>query len=254
MTRPPPQWLSPDSAPDSFPPIEAALESPDGLLCLGGDLSEARLLCAYRRGIFPWYTEGQPILWWSPSPRCVLSPREIKISRSLAKTCRNGGFEFTMDRDFPAVIDACAAPRRGGDRATWITAEMRAAYINLHRSGHAHSAEVWRDGRLAGGLYGVAVGAVFFGESMFSRDRDGSKAALVCLARVLRGRGFRLIDCQIRSAHMSRLGAREISRADFKRRLETDCAVEKPAAAWHIGPVPVRELAGDERLSDKVCD
>lgn len=248
MTRRPLLWLSPHSAPDSFPPVETALTAPNGLLCLGGDLSERRLLCAYRRGIFPWYGERQPIMWWSPSPRCVLLPRELKISRSLKKTCRNGGLAFSVDRDFPAVIGACAGARRDG-ADTWITAQMRVAYINLHRSGYAHSVEVWRDGRLVGGLYGIAIGAVFFGESMFSAARDGSKVALVCLARVLQARGFRLIDCQVSSAHLFSLGARELLRADFQQRLEVDCAVEQPVGAWPAGPVPAREMVDNGRVA-----
>jgi len=173
-------WLSPHDAPESFPPLEQALEDPAGLLAAGGDLSSERLLAAYRRGIFPWYSPGQPVLWWSPDPRAVLFPEEFRVSRSLAKTLRNGGFSTSVDRDFPAVIDGCAAPRPASP-GTWITSEMRSAYLELHRLGHAHSIEIYREGNLAGGLYGVRLGGVFFGESMFSRERDASKTALARL-------------------------------------------------------------------------
>jgi leucyl/phenylalanyl-tRNA--protein transferase len=170
-------WLSGHDAPDWFPPPEQALEDPPGLLAAGGDLSCPRLIAAYRRGIFPWYSPGQPVLWWSPDPRAVLFPEEFRRSRSLAKTLRNGGFTTAIDRDFAAVIDGCAAPRAASP-GTWITSEMRTAYLELHRLGHAHSIEAWRHGALAGGLYGVRLGGVFFGESMFSAERDASKVAL----------------------------------------------------------------------------
>jgi leucyl/phenylalanyl-tRNA---protein transferase len=208
-------WLSAHDSPEWFPPPEQALEDPPGLLAAGGDLSPERLLAAYRRGIFPWYSPGQPVLWWSPDPRAVLFPEEFHCTRSLAKTLRNGGFGLSRDRDFAAVIDGCAAPRAGSP-GTWITSDMRAAYLELHRLGHAHSIEVWRSGSLAGGLYGVRLGAVFFGESMFSRERDASKAALAHLVELCRRNGLVVIDCQLPSRHLQSLGSRSIPRSQFQ--------------------------------------
>ncbi len=201
-----------------FPPPQRALRHPNGLLAAGGDLSPQRLLSAYRQGIFPWYSEGEPILWWSPDPRMVLFPEEVKISRSLAKVLRNREYEIRFDTAFEEVLAGCAAPRE--DQAgTWITPEMHAAYSEMHRLGYAHSAETWIGGKLAGGLYGVALGAVFFGESMFSRERDASKIALVALTRHLAALGFRLIDCQMHTDHLASLGARTIARRDFSQLL-----------------------------------
>ncbi|MGH8151047.1 MAG: leucyl/phenylalanyl-tRNA--protein transferase [Steroidobacteraceae bacterium] len=211
-------WLSPDDAPERFPPLERALDEPQGLLAAGGDLSQARLLAAYERGIFPWYSPGQPVLWWSPNPRAVLYPEEFRCSRSLAKRLRNGGFETSIDRDFDAVIRGCAAPRSTGP-GTWITPEMRAAYLSLHRSGHAHSFETYRDARLVGGLYGVQLGRVFFGESMFSREADASKVALARLVEYCRVEGVVVIDCQLPSRHLASLGSRLIPRAAFQELL-----------------------------------
>ena len=208
-------WLSPHDAPEWFPPPEQALEEPAGLLAAGGDLSPERLVAAYRRGIFPWYSPGQPVLWWAPDPRAVLFPEEFRLSRSLAKTLRHGGFVPSVDRDFAAVIDGCAAPRMASP-GTWITSEMRQAYLDLHHLGHAHSIEVHRDGELAGGLYGVRLGGVFFGESMFSRARDASKAALAHLVRLARSHNLAVIDCQLPSRHLASLGARTIPRSQFQ--------------------------------------
>ncbi len=208
-------WLSPQDAPEWFPPLEQALEEPAGLLAAGGDLSPQRLLAAYRRGIFPWYSPGQPVLWWSPDPRAVLFPDEFHCSRSLAKRLRRGGFEASLDRDFSAVIDGCAAPRAASP-GTWITAEMRAAYLALQRLGAAHSIEISRGGVLIGGLYGVRLGGVFFGESMFSRERDASKAALAHLVAVCQRNGLAVIDCQLPSRHLLSLGARTIPRSQFQ--------------------------------------
>ena len=201
-----------------FPPRSHALREPNGLLAAGGDLSIERLLEAYRRGIFPWFSDGDPILWWSPDPRMVLFPAELKISRSLAKTLRRNRFRLTADRAFGEVIDACRAPRPGQD-GTWITGQMSAAYRRLHEAGHAHSVEAWLDDELAGGLYGVALGRAFFGESMFARVTDASKVALVALVRQLARWRFGLIDCQMNTPHLASLGAREIPREDFARRL-----------------------------------
>ncbi|APE31761.1 leucyl/phenylalanyl-tRNA--protein transferase [Halomonas aestuarii] len=205
-------WL-PDH-PVCFPPVESALRDPDGLLAAGGALTPDWLLAAYRHGIFPWFSGNQPILWWTPDPRMVLVPGEIRVRRSLAKRLRNAGFTITADRAFEAVMAACAAPR-DGQPGTWITREMRAAYTRLHRLGAAHSVEVWQADQLVGGLYGVAMGPVFFGESMFSRRPDASKVALVQLARAMAAGDGRLIDCQMHTAHLASLGARDIARNEF---------------------------------------
>jgi leucyl/phenylalanyl-tRNA---protein transferase len=218
-------WLSPQDAPEWFPPLEQALDEPPGLLAAGGDLSPPRLLAAYRRGIFPWYSPGQPVLWWSPDPRAVLFPEEFNCSRSLAKTIRNGGFELVVDRDFAAVIDACAAPRPHAP-GTWITSEMRNAYLRLHRLGLAHSIEAWRAGKLAGGLYGVRLGGVFFGESMFSRERDASKVALAHLVEVCLRNSIGVIDCQLPSPHLASLGSRTIPRLQFQALLREHVSLE----------------------------
>jgi leucyl/phenylalanyl-tRNA---protein transferase len=217
-------WLSPQDAPERFPPLERALDEPQGLLAAGGDLSPARLLAAYRRGIFPWYSPGQPVLWWSPDPRAVLYPEEFRCSRSLAKTLRNRGFDTVIDRDFAGVVSGCAAPRASGF-GTWITAEMRAAYLELHRAGHAHSFETYLGGRLVGGLYGVRLGGVFFGESMFSRERDSSKVALARLVEFCRAERIAVIDCQLTSRHLESLGSRLIPRSAFRDLLRL-----------HVGP------------------
>jgi len=217
-------WLSPQDAPEWFPPLEQALEEPSGLLAAGGDLSPERLLAAYRRGIFPWYSPGQPVLWWSPDPRAVLFPEEFHCTRSLAKTLRNGGFTAAIDRNFGAVIDGCAAPRAASP-GTWITSEMRAAYLKLHRLGYAHSVESWRGNALVGGLYGVHLGGVFFGESMFSRERDASKVALAHLVAACERNSLAVIDCQLPSRHLSSLGARTIPRSQFQALLREQVSV-----------------------------
>ncbi len=197
-----------------FPPVETALREPNGLLAMGGDLSMERLLDAYRHGIFPWFNPGEPILWWSPDPRMVLVPDEIRVTRSLAKRIRNGGFELRVDTAFAEVMRGCAAPRDAAG-GTWISPVMIAAYTRLFDAGYAHSVETWRDGRLVGGLYGVAIGRMFFGESMFSREADASKVALVRLSRQLQDWDFGLIDCQMETAHLASLGARTLPRVVF---------------------------------------
>ena len=209
------KWLERD---DPFPAPEASLRQPNGLLCAGADLSVARLLDAYRHGIFPWYSGGEPILWWSPDPRMVLFCDELKVSRSLAKSLRNKGFATTVDAAFPRVVQSCAAPRKG-EAGTWLGTDMQAAYLALHRAGHAHSVETWLGGRLVGGLYGVALGRMFYGESMFSRATDASKVALVALVEALRRREFPMIDCQQRTPLLASMGAREIPRRQFLRRV-----------------------------------
>jgi len=211
--------LAPD--PESpFPSVEQALDNPRGLLAAGGDLSPARLLNAYRNGIFPWYSEGQPILWWSPAPRCVLRPSAVHVSRRLRRRYNQGRFTLTADRAFAPVIEACSEPRRDHDE-TWITAEMRSAYTRLHQLGIAHSVEVWLDDELAGGIYGLALGRVFFGESMFSRHEDASKIALVALCRQLQQWDFTLLDCQLSNPHLLSMGAEEIPREEFHQYLKT---------------------------------
>jgi leucyl/phenylalanyl-tRNA--protein transferase len=212
-------WLRPDDPPEAFPPVDTALGEPDGLLCAGGDLSTPRLLEAYRRGIFPWFSEGQPILWGSPDPRTVLYPAEFRVARSLAKTLRNRGFTVTQDREFGRVMQLCADPALRPE-GTWISPQMQAAYGRLHEQGHAHSFETRLDGELVGGLYGVALGRVFFGESMFSLERDASKVALHALVRHMLASGGRLIDCQVASTHLASLGARNVPRREFVRQLD----------------------------------
>ncbi len=202
-----------------FPPVGRALREPNGLLAAGGDLSPERLLEAYRHGIFPWFNEDDPILWWSPDPRMVLFPQELKVSRSLRKTLRAGRYEVRADTAFEQVMHACAAPRNG-QHGTWIHPEMIAAYTELHHMGYAHSIEVWMNGELAGGLYGMSIGRMFFGESMFSRRSDASKIALAHLCAQLVRWNFGMIDCQMNTRHLASLGAREISRNEFVARLQ----------------------------------
>ena len=227
-------WLDPS---DTFPPVARALGQPNGLLAAGADLSVERLLAAYARGIFPWFNEGEPVLWWSPDPRMVLFVDEMHVSRSLARQLRRRSWRVTADRAFAAVVDACAAPRRGGP-GTWILPVMREAYTALAARGVAHSVEVW-DGRdLVGGLYGVAVGRMFYGESMFSRRSGASKAALLQLTRWLVGWGFELIDCQMSTPHLASLGAREIPRADFVRRVRRLAAQPGVPGPWGFGMEP----------------
>jgi leucyl/phenylalanyl-tRNA--protein transferase len=224
-------WLSRTNRAEPFPPPSEALAEPNGLLAAGGDLAPERLLAAYTLGIFPWYQEGQPILWWSPDPRAVLIPDELKVSRSLRRSVAKRGFEFRVDTEFESVVAACAAPRNYGG-GTWITDEMAAAYANMHRLGWAHSFETWHDGGLAGGLYGIAIGRVFFGESMFTRVTDASKVALVHAVAFLRERGFELIDCQVASAHTLSLGAREIPREAFLQSLAKLCDPRGEPQIW----------------------
>ncbi|MGV8844467.1 MAG: leucyl/phenylalanyl-tRNA--protein transferase [Pseudomonas sp.] len=209
-------WLQRDSR--KFPALDSALREPNGLLAAGGDLTAERLVQAYRHGCFPWYEEGQPILWWSPDPRTVLFPDELHVSRSLSKCLRQGRYAVTFDTDFAAVIRACAGPRQGAD-GTWITTPMQAAYWQLHQRGIAHSVEVWLDGELVGGLYGLAIGQLFFGESMFSHADNASKVGFASLVAHLREWGFALIDCQMPTQHLHSFGARAISRTAFAQHL-----------------------------------
>lgn len=216
-----------------FPSVEQALRHPNGLLAAGADLSVDRLLTAYRNGIFPWFSDGDPLLWWSPDPRMVLLTDELKISRSLAKSIRNRRYEVRIDTAFGQVLDGCAGPRRE-QPGTWLGREMRAAYQRLHQLGYAHSFETWRDGELQGGLYGMAIGRMFFGESMFSRAPDASKVALAALAGELHTRGYPMIDCQMNTSHLASLGAREIRRADFLRAVSALVNYAEPPGPWQF--------------------
>lgn len=225
--------IQPGDPPEAFPDPARALREPDGLLAVGGDLSPARLLYAYAHGIFPWYDAGLPILWWSPDPRAVFLPDTLHVSRSLQKRMRRGGYQFRLDTAFPEVMLACAGPRPqhpGG--GTWLNDEMQAAYQELHRLGNAHSAELWIDGELKGGLYGVAVGRVFFGESMFSHATDASKIVLVELMRRLDDWGYAFMDCQVQSDHLQRMGSVPVPRADFLQMLARLCEEAVSPAAW----------------------
>lgn len=201
-----------------FPPVDAALS--DGLLAVGGDLSVDRLLLAYRSGIFPWFNEEDPILWWSPDPRCVLFPEGLKVSKSMKALLKKEAFDFRMDTDFEQTIISCATVPREGQPGTWITPDIAAAYIALHQQGYAHSAEAWQDGQLVGGLYGVLLGKVFFGESMFSRVSNASKYAFIRLVQQLQDQGIRMIDCQMHTPHLESLGAELIPRSRFIRLLK----------------------------------
>ena len=215
-----------------FPLPEHA--EPDGLLAVGGDLSPARLLSAYSQGIFPWYSEGEPILWWSPAPRLVLYPDEFHLPRRLARTIRQNVFTISADTAFGEVIGTCARVRTDSGEGTWITAAMRAAYIHLHELGFAHSIECWHQGRLAGGLYCVCLDRVFFGESMFTMVRDASKVALARLVEHARASGIRMIDCQMTTAHLLRFGAREIDRQQFQEELQAFIREIRPQKKWRL--------------------
>jgi len=216
-----------------FPPLEAALHEPDGLLAAGGDLSPTRLLNAYAQGIFPWFSPGEPILWWSPDPRVVFDTAGFRLARRFRRQFRHSDWTIGADTDFEAVMRACALiPRRGQDGGTWIGAQMLAAYLELHRLGHAHSIEVRDGSRLVGGLYGVAIGRMFFGESMFSAESGGSKLALAALARVLAGWGWPLLDAQVGNPHLASLGARELPRAQFAARVAELTALPGRPGSW----------------------
>jgi len=234
-------WLGPNDPPEAFPPIQAALVEPDGLLAAGGDLSEERLLYAYRHGIFPWYDEGQPILWWSPDPRCVLKLPDYHVARRLRRQMSASTAELTINRSFADVVRACAGPRRS-QQDTWITDDMFAAYQALHRSGWAHSIEIREDKRLVGGVYGLAIGRVFFGESMFSTTANASKLALLGLCNILKNNAFELIDCQVVSQHLLTLGATMMPRSAFTAVLVGACNPASAFENWPNDPIPVREL------------
>jgi leucyl/phenylalanyl-tRNA--protein transferase len=223
-------YLTPDRA--WFPPVEEADE--DGILAVGGDLSVERLVNAYAKGVFPWYSEGLPILWHCPNPRFVLEPNKLHVPKSLKKTLTKGGYEVRLDTAFEDVIDGCARTRRPGQRGTWITRDMRKAYVRLHEAGIAHSAEAWRDGQLLGGLYGVSLGAVFYGESMFARADDASKVAFVTLVQWLTGWGVELIDCQQETQHLARFGAEPWPRQKFVKEVERLVKAPGKKGPWRL--------------------
>jgi len=223
--------LNSNNPQEPFPPVKTALTEPNGLLAVGGCLSATRLINAYQQGIFPWFNPDEPILWWSPNPRLILTPAKIKISRSLAKTIRQQRFQLSVDRAFPEVIEACSATRHDAN-GTWITNEMKHAYTRLHQQGIAHSAEAWKNGELVGGLYGVAIGQVFFGESMFYRQTDASKVVFAQLVKQLHLWNYQLIDCQVHSHHLVSLGAYEISRDDFLKKLTNYYLNPPSSSAW----------------------
>lgn len=226
---------------------DPSLAEPDGLLAVGGDLSPERLLQAYARGLFPWYSTGEPILWWCPDPRWILRPSELHVGRTLGRLLRRAPFRVTADTVFEEIVDRCARKRRPGQRGTWITKDMRAAYERLHALGWAHSIEAWDGERLAGGLYGVSLGGAFFGESMFADIPDASKVAFVSLARVLGTRGFGLIDCQVHTEHLERFGARALPRSEFLRLLRDEVAKPTWRGVW-AWPEVSGEEAGEEPL------
>lgn len=225
--------LDPTNPEQAFPPLHKALSEPNGLLAIGGCLSSPRLINAYQHGAFPWYNPGEPILWWSPNPRLVLFPEQLQVSRSLAKTLRKNYFTVTFDQAFDEVIKACAQPRKDS-AGTWITEDIHKAYIALHTMGIAHSAEAWFEGELVGGLYGVAIGQVFFGESMFHFKTDASKVVFATLAQQLQQWGYRLIDCQVHTQHLQSFGAQEIERTEFASLLERYCHQAADKHAWAL--------------------
>jgi leucyl/phenylalanyl-tRNA--protein transferase len=228
-----PFWIDPNDTTYQFPDVSLALIEPDGLLAIGGSLSPPRLINAYCQGIFPWYNEDQPILWWSPDPRAVLFPRKLHVSRSLRKTLRKNLFTLSIDQAFEAVINACSESRLT-QQGTWISPQMKAAYCKMHQLGHAHSVECWQDNRLVGGLYGLAFGKVFFGESMFSRVTDASKVAFVHFAQQLRSWGFLIIDCQVETEHLTSLGAELIPRKEFVHMLQNLCYLPTKPGPWQF--------------------
>lgn len=223
--------LNPHDRNQPFPSVALALQDPNGLLAVGGCLSQRRLLNAYRHGIFPWYSEGEPILWWSPDPRLVLFPEKLAVSRSMRKVLRRGEFRFSFDACFDVVVDACSKPRAYAE-GTWISPAIKRAFSQLHEQGFAHSFETWREGELVGGLYGLALGQAFFGESMFHRASNASKAGLAFAVDRLEAWGYRLIDCQVYSSHLASLGAEEIPRAEFVRLLDEYCERPPAKSAW----------------------
>lgn len=244
MSRTRVAWLSPSDPPDAFPDTADALTEPDGLLAAGGDLSSERLLAAYSSGIFPWYDDGQPVLWWSPDPRCVLQPADLHISRRLRQQMRKSRAELRFNHAFAGVIRACAGERRS-QQGTWITDDMIAAYAQLHAEGWAHSVEVWEENVLTGGLYGLCIGRVFFGESMFSASHNTSKMAMLGLAQHMQSSDLELVDCQVVSQHLVTMGARAIPRSDFTRILKRACDPPTRHDEWPTSPIQIADLLRD---------
>ncbi len=245
MTTPRIAWISEDDPPDAFPEISAALTAPDGLLAAGGDLKPDRLLYAYRRGVFPWFDSGQPILWWSPDPRCVIRPDSFHVARRLRRTIRNSDLSVSFNKAFSTVIESCALDRVGQE-GTWITAEMIEAYSSLHAQGWAHSVEVWRDDELIGGLYGLAIGMAFFGESMFSQASNASKIAMWALCDHLAHQKFNILDCQVVSPHLTTLGATLMPRAEFGALLKRACDPATRLIDWPENRLPVAKLLASD--------
>lgn len=237
-------WLTADDPPQEFPPVANALREPAGLLAAGGDLSPERLLAAYRRGIFPWYDEGQPVLWWSPDPRCVFQKGDLHLARRLRRELRRSTAQVRFNTAFADVIRACAGPRRY-EQGTWITSDMIDAYERLHRAGWAHSVEVWQDDKLIGGLYGLVIGRAVFGESMFSQRSNASKIALLALDRMLADGTFGLIDCQVQSRHLTDMGASIMPRTGFVETLDSLCDPPDPFENWPNAPITACELMQD---------
>lgn len=233
MTGIGPFWLDPNDKTESFPDVSLALREPNGLLAVGGALTSRRLLNAYMQGIFPWYNQGQPVLWWCPDPRAVLFPSDARVSRSMRKEIRKGAFKVTADTAFQQVIRACAAPR-ANSHGTWITQDVIDAYTHLHNIGLAHSVETWHHGQLVGGLYGISLGKVFFGESMFSHMTNASKIAFIYLVHELEAWGYDVVDCQIQSAHLRSLGSRDIPRREFISILNRSCFIPRVAKPWRF--------------------
>ncbi len=237
-------WLGADDPPESFPPVAEALSEPEGLLAAGGDLNADRLLYAYRKGIFPWYDEGQPLLWWSPDPRCVFLPGDFHFTRRAQRELRQSMAEIRINTAFGEVVRACAGPRRS-EQGTWITQEMMRAYEQLHELGWAHSIEVWQSGKLSGGLYGLAIGKAFFGESMFSATSNASKMTLLLLSQLLDSGDLELLDCQVVSSHLVSLGARSIARSEFTKRLDSACNPAIRFANWPAHPISCSQLLSE---------
>jgi leucyl/phenylalanyl-tRNA--protein transferase len=236
-------WLTAGDAPETFPSVDDALREPDGLLAAGGDLSTPRLLAAYRQGIFPWYDDGQPLLWWSPDPRCVFRPGDLHIARRLHRDLRRSSWELRVNTAFAEVIRACAGPRRH-EQGTWITKDMRRAFERLHAEGWAHSVEVWQDGELVGGLYGLIIGRALFGESMFSKQPNASKIALLFIDRLLSAGTLGILDCQVRSRHLLSMGAVTMPRAEFVERLGDLCNPPDTFLDWPATPLRASDLPG----------
>ncbi len=234
-------WLSPSDPPEAFPDVDRALAEPDGLLAAGGDLSSERLLVAYRRGIFPWYEEGQPILWWSPNPRCILRPESFHVAKRLTRQIRRSPLTVSFNSAFPQVIRACADDR-ASQKGTWITPQMLSAYERLHDEGWAHSIEVMDDNELVGGVYGLCIGRVFFGESMFSAQANASKIALFALTKHMLANSMPLIDCQVESPHLLTLGATMMPRAELVRTLNATCTPADKHQNWPSEPIEAAKL------------